>query len=425
MDLNISSQPRLRNDRRRLLLKRLLLTCVCLVGFVGHAAAQSVVVRPDQLREGDGQTRSIVLTVKVDAGAQVSVAVNYTSDPNNGSSTFIPRFTVQDNANNDRSPQAGIIELLLPKSFERTGVYIIEVDKPDARLSLKLVHEPDNSWSVRRFFERLIAAAGGGDRHPNPESVLERIEEVTKNNEQEQVAVWIAPVPVAGQELKRASLKPIVKSALTPSWSKTGNYLVCSAWRNGKWTLAAFTVNRVGRATPLWQWSTNVTGVTDFSPVWSPNGDAIAFVRVDSDHKSDIWLLELDRNRRPKREKKVTNFGNVQAISVWHAELGILFEAKTELENRPDIQHLWAIKTPVANAQPILLADEFELMRGEAPRRQSVFYLEDRKGPPWSVLYEANANGKFRVLLDESCAHRGLVVSSDERWIAFDSNCSQ
>lgn len=394
---------------------------------MGQAAAQSVVVRPDQLREGDSQTRSITLTVNVDAGAEVSVAVNYTSDPSKGSSSFIPRFTAQDNANNDRSSQAGRIELVLPKKFERTGVYIIEVDKPDVRLTLKLVHAPYNSWSFLRFFESLIVAAGGGDRDrdPNPESVLERIEVVNKNNEQEQVAVWIAPVPPAGQEINRASLKPIVKSAFTPSWSKTGNYLVCSAWRNGKWTLAAFTVNRIGRATPLWQWSSNVPAVTDFSPVWSPNGDAIAFVRVDSDHKSDLWLLELDRNRRPKREKKVTNFGNVQAISAWHADLGILFEAKTELENRPDIQHWWAIKSPSPDAQPILLADEFELIRGMASRRRSVFYLEYRKGPPWSVLYEAKANGKFRVLMDESCAHHGLAVSSDERWIAFDSNCSQ
>lgn len=391
--------------------------------MLGEAGAQSVSLLPDRLREGDGRTRNITLDANVAPGSQLGIAVSYRSDPAAPGNTFIPKFSVQDNASDDRNPQDGKIRLVLPKAFDKTGVYIIEVDEPQVSLSLKLVHEPNNTSYVRQFVDWLVTAAGGGERDPNRKSVLERIEELTKNNGQGKVAIWTAPMPAAGQEIKPESLKLSIRSALTPSWARNGNFLVCSAWRNGKWILAAYRINRGGTATQLWEWSPGNVGVSDFSPAWSPNGDTVAFVRFNQDRKSDIWLLELDRNRRPKKERKVTNFGNVQAISGWHKDLGILFETKTHLEGRPSIRHVWAINASAPNGQPAPLPDEFRLVRGSAPLRRSIFYIEEKDGPPMSAFYEVNSNGKLPILFEESCSHRWLTVSHDERWLAFDSNC--
>ena len=395
-------------------------TCVCLIGIVGQAAAQSVRILPDRLREGDGLTRNITVEAKVDPGTQLSIAVNYSSDPSATPASFIPKFSVQDNSNEDRSPQDGKISLILPRPFDRTGVYIIEIDEPKTRLTKKVVYEPNNSSYVRQFVDWLVSAAGGGERRDGHDSALERIKELTTNKDQDKVAVWTAPMPEAGQDIGQKS--PKIQSALMPSWSRNGNYLACAAWRNGKWLLAAYAINRAGVATQLWQWNSPIPGVSDFSPAWSPKGDGVVFVRLDRDQKSDIWVLEFDRNRRPKKEIRVTTIGNVHAILGWDKDLGILFETKTTIDGYPSLRHVWALKPTVPNAQIVPLADEFNLIQGVAPLRRSVFYIEE-KVAPMSTVFEVNSNGKRPILIEESCSHRWLTVSSDERWIAFDSDC--
>ena len=286
------------------LIRFLIATCVAFLTLAGSLKAQSVSVRPDRLREGDGKTRNITLEVSVAPGARLNVAVSYSSDPSASNSTFIPTFSVQDNASEDRNPQDGKIRLVLPKPFDKTGVYIIQVDEP--RSVFRLVHEPNNTSYFGQFVDWLVGAAGGGQRGSERKSALERIEEITKNKDQDKIAIWTVPMPAAGQEIEQQSLKLKIPSALMPSWSRSGNHLVCSAWRNGKWSIVTYTIDRAGAATQFWEWNSLVPGESDFSPAWSPNGDGVVFVRLDQDQKSDIWLLELDRNRRPKKAIKLT-----------------------------------------------------------------------------------------------------------------------
>ena len=404
------------------LIRFLIATCICLIGTVDQASAQSVFIRPDRLREGDGKTRNITLEANVTPGARLSVAVSYRSDPATTSSTFIPKFSVQDNASEDRNRQDGMIRVVLPKTFDKTGVYLIEIDEPG--LVVSLVHEPNNSSYFRQFVDWLVGAAGGGQRDSKSKSALERIEELTKNKSQDKVAIWTAPMPAAGQEIEPTSLKMNIRSAVMPSWSRNGNYLACSAWRNGKWTITAYTINRSGVATELWQWNSSLRGVNDFSPAWSPNGDGVVFVRVDADRKSNIWVLELDRNRRPRKEIEVTRIGNVQAILGWDKDVGILFETKNEIEGHPGLREVWALKPAVPNSQVTALSDAYNLIRGSAPLRRTIIYAKENDSKPISVIYEMNSSGTRQPLLvEESCVRRWPSVSHDERWLAFESDC--
>lgn len=394
--------------------------CICLIGVVGQAAAQSVRLQPDRLREGDGISQKVALVANVDPGAQINVAVNYSSDPSAAPSTFIPKFSVLDNSTNDQNPKDGEIRLLLPKPFDRIGVYLVEVGDPPTRLTLKLVHEPNNSSYVSQFVNWLVSAAGGGVRKESRDSALERLEKLTDNKAQDTVAIWTAPMPTVGQGIGKKS--PKLRSALMPSWSMNGNYLICTAWRNGKWVLAAYAINRAGVATQLWQWNSPIPGASDFSPAWSPQGDRVVFVRLDRDQKSNIWVLEFDRNRRPKKETKITSIGNVHAILGWDKDLGILFETKSGIEAQASFSQVWAIKPTAPNAQALPLPDGYSSIRGVAPLRRSIFYIEEKIAPR-STIYEVNSTGKRIILTEANCSHQWLTVSHDERWLAFDSDC--
>ena len=397
-------------------------TCVCLISIVGQAGAQSVVIRPDRLREGDEKTRNVTLEASVAPGASLSVAVSYRSDPAAAGSSFIPKFSVQDNTSEDRDPQDGKIRLVLPRAFDRTGVYLIEID--DRREVLSLVHEPNNTSYFRQFADWLVKAAGGGERGLDPVSALERIEELTRNKGQDNVAVWIAPMPAAGQEIEPKSLKLNIRSALMPSWSRYQNHLACSAWQNGKWRIAAYAINQARVANQLWQWNSPGPGGSDFSPAWSPNGDGVVFVRLDNEQKSDIWILELDRKRRPTKEIRVTTIGNVQAILGWDKDVGIVFETKSPIDGHSSIRQVWALKPAVPTTQVTPLSDGYSVIRGGAPKRGTLIYTVEKNSPPFSLLYEMNSSGSSRLLLvGETCTHRWPTVSSDERWLAFDSDC--
>lgn len=396
-------------------------TCICLIGIVWQAEAQTVVIQPDRLREGDGKTRVVSVEVKVTPGARLSIAVSYRSDPAAPGSSFISKFSVQDNASEDKNPDEGKIRLLLPKAFDKIGVYVIEIDDP--RLVLHVVHEPNNASYFRQFVDWLVTAAGGGERRGGRESALERILELNKNEVQDKIAIFTVTMPAAGQEIDRKLLKLNIASALMPSWSTKGNYLACSAWRNGNWIVAAYGINRDGVATQLWQWKSPMRGVSDFSPAWSPNGDGVAFVRLDQEQKSNIWVLEFDSNHRPKKEVKVTTIGNVQGILGWDKELGILFETRPSIEGYGSFRQPWALKPTVPNAQVTPLTGEYSEFRGGAPLRRSVFYIDEKESSPMSTFYEVTSHGQVRILREADCSHRWLAVSSDERWLAFDSDC--
>lgn len=398
-------------------------TFLTLNAFAGSLQAQSAVtITPDRLREGDGLTRDITVEARVDRGAQLSISVSYSSDPNTTNTGFIARFSVQDNSSRDTDPEEGKIRFVLPKAFDKKGVYLIAVDNPPG--IIKLVYEPNNSSYVRRIVDWLVKAAGSGQRGNKPTPAREIIEEVTTNKKQDTFAVWTVPLPAIGQQIATPQRK--IPASVQPSWSRTGNYLVCSTWRNGRWIINAYMINRTGAAIHSWQWNPRLEGTVDFSPAWSPADDAIAFVRVAPDHTSDIWILQLDRNRRPKREIKITNIGNVQAVVGWDKDLGLLFETKSQIKGYATLRQVWATNGTAGDGhvEPIALPDAFNNIRGNAPLRGTVIYARENAGPPRSELVEIDSNGKrWNLLLGDFCWRRSPAVSRDEKWLAFDSNC--
>ena len=405
-----------------LILRLLIVVCFVLISLTTVVRAQSVVIRPDRLREGDGKTRNITLEANVAPGARLSVSVSYSADPNASGTGFIPKFTVQDNSSDDRNPQEGRIRLVLPKAFDRTGVYVVEVDKP--RSFLRLVHEPNNSSYFRQFVDWLVGAAGSGERGSERKSARERIEEISASKSQEKFAVWTAALPAAGHEIDPESRNLKIRSAVMPAWSRTGNQIACSVWRNAKWNIAAYTINPAGVATELWQWNPRAERIGDFAPAWSPAGDAIAFVRLTPDRKSDVWILQLGKNRRPTKEVKLTNIGNVQAVLGWDKDLGLLFETKSEIADQSRLRQTWATKITAAPVQPAPLSDAYSLVRGSAPLRQTLIFAQENDGPPISALYEMNSSGKrWPLLIGDYCSYKWPTVSADEKWLAFEFDC--
>lgn len=393
--------------------------CVVLVMLIGNAQAQSgVTLLPDRLREGDGITRTVKLEARVDAGASVSISVSYSSDPASGNVDFIPKFVVQDNGGDDKDSQKGKIRLVLPKDFDQIGVYTIAVEGTN-RSIVKLVHERNNSSYFRQFAEWLVGAAGGGQRNGlDPKSAAERIEAAIKTSSQDKLAIRTVLLPAVGETIKSASLSVRITSAVMPAWSPQGNDLAVSAWRNEKWVIAAYKIEQTGDGIELWQWNSGKGKSNDFSPAWSPNGDAIAFVRLSEDRKSDIWILELDQDLHPKSESQFTSFGNVQAVLGWDKDLGLLFETKS------GTRQVWGLKTGVENASPTPLPDSYSSTKGSAPLRQTVIYAEEFKSPPpLSVVYEINSNKRRTLILGATCWYRWPTVSRDEKLLALESEC--
>ena len=400
-------------------MRLLMLVSIGLITLAGQAQAQSVTIKPDRLREGDGKTRKITIEA---SGTRLSVSVTYTSDPGSSPVTFIPKFVVQDNGSDDGNPESGNIRVVLPKAFDRIGVYLIQIDETGS--TMRLLHEPNNSSYFRQFVDWLVGGAGDGRRGSARLTALERIAEANKNGSQEKLAIWTAPLPAMGEQIEEASTKLTIKSAVMPAWSTKGNDLACSSWRGGRWVIAAYAINRSGNAVQLWQWISRNNSGSDFSPAWSPNGDAVAFVRLNQTGGSDIWLVELERNQRPKRESKITNLGNVQTVLGWDKDLGILFETNSEITAR----QVWALKLPASgansDAHPLPLADTYRLLRGSAPTRGTVIYTQENESRPTSVIYEMNSTGKASpLLMSDSCSHKWSTISHDEKWIAFEFDC--
>ena len=70
-------------------------TVVGLLGALAasQAQAQSVVISPDRLTEGDGKPRNITLDANVAPGARLTVSVTYSSGPKAPTASLIPKFT--------------------------------------------------------------------------------------------------------------------------------------------------------------------------------------------------------------------------------------------------------------------------------------------------------------------------------------------
>jgi len=389
--------------------------CVVLTTITGAAQAQSVSIVPNHLREGDRKTRNVTITARgVPDGARVNISVSYSADPSSAAVDFIPQFAVQDNGPGDRDSQSGNILVVLPKAFAQLGAYTIVVGGQ----SFKVVHERNNSSYLRQWAEWLIGAAGGGERGGlKGPSALQRIVNTSKTSRQDKFAVWTTPLPPVGESIKAKSLTARINSAMMPAWSPKGNDLACSAWRDGRWVIAGYTIKENGDGVELWQWNPNKDKSSDFSPAWSPNGDAIAFVRLSEDQKSDIWILELDKNLRPGKEVRATSFGDVQAVFGWDKDLGLLFETKTAT------RQVWALK-PGAKADSTALDDFYSSVKGTAPLRKTLIYPEESDSPPPnSEIHEKNSTQAWTLLTGDFCWYRWPAISHDEKWLALDSDC--
>jgi hypothetical protein len=392
---------------------RQLLAPACVV-LITLTAAHAQVIRPDRVREGDSKTRNVTVETGVNNGERVSISVSYSADPASAAVDFIPRFEVQDNGPEDRDPQAGSIHLLLPRAFDRIGQYTVVVRGK----SLKFVHERNNSSYVRQFVDWLVGAAGSGERGLDPKSAAERIQEAIKTSRQSKLAIWTAPLPPVGEQIK-PPLSKRISAAVMPAWSPKGTELACSAWRNDRWVIAAYKIGQMGDGVELWQWNSGQGKSSDFSPVWSPNGDAIAFVRLNENRQSDIWVLELDRKLRPKKEAPFTRLGNVQAVFGWDKDLGLLFETKSS------VRQLWALKVTAGAANtPTPVSDLYDSFNGSAPLRKTLIYADQNNSPPPnSIIYEMNAGVKKILLTGNFCTYRWPSVSRDEKWLALESDC--
>jgi len=397
----------------RQLMRLLVVSCFVVITPTGDAQTLSVLISPDQLREGDGKTRNVAVQVRDATGGRVNISVSYNADPASPAVDFIPKFAVQDNGADDRDSQTGNIRVILPKAFDQLGVYTIVVEGR----SFKLVNERNNSSYFQQLADWLVRAAGGGRRAGfERKSAAERIIEAIKSNGQDKLAIWTAPLPAVGEELKAKSLS--VGSAVMPAWSPKGSDLACSAWRNEKWVIAGYTIKENGDGIELWQWNPRKDKSSDFSPAWSPNGAAIAFVRLNENRQSDIWVLELDKNLRPAKEAKVTSFGNVQAVLGWDKDLGLLFETKN------GTSQMWAIKPGAAKTAPTPLSDVYSSVRGRAPVRQTLIYAEENDSPPpKAVIVEMNSSKSWNLLIGSFCSYHWPSVSHDEKWLALDSDC--
>jgi hypothetical protein len=388
--------------------------CVVLMTLTGNAQTPSVSIYPNRLREGDSKTRNV--TIEVKDAARVNISVSYSADPASAAVDFIPQFVVQDNGTEDRDSQSENIRVVLPKAFARLGVYTIVVE----RQSFKVVHERNNSSLLRQLAEWVIGGAGNGERGGlEGPSALQRILDMNKTSRQDKLAIWSAPLPPVGERIKPESLSVRINSAITPAWSPKGNDLACSAWRDQKWVIADYTIKENGDGVELWQWNPHKDKSSDFSPAWSPNGDAVAFVRLGEDGKSDIWILELDKNLRPGKEVRVTTFGNVEGVFGWDKDLGLLFETKT------DTRQVWALK-PVAKPALTPLDDVYSSARGTAPLRKTLIYAEESDSPPpYSVVHERNSSNDWDLLTGMTCWYRWPTISHDEKWIALESDCTR
>jgi hypothetical protein len=382
----------------------------------------SISVRPNHLVENDGRTRNITLEAEVSPGEVLRLSVDFASNSNADTESFIQSFIVQDNGPKDSNAEPSKIRLILPKPFDRVGIYYIRVD--EAGTSIEIVHQTDNRSTIKRFADWLIGSAGSGQRSGDAsESASDRLDERPGAT-----GVWTALMPQDDKAIDEKMLQLRFPSAMMPAWAPAGENLICSIWDRDKWILAAYKMNQNGQFSEQWKHSIQSIQGSDGSAAYAPEGNAVAFLRKSADGKSDIWILRLARDGHPESESKVTNLGRVLEILGWDKDLGILFEVEKRLADTSRVTQLWSMKVTTGKqlsfGRQSPLPSPYRLLRGSAPQRQTIIDAIQNQSQPVSVVYEMKANGERHSLLTgNDCSYRRPTLSSSGKWLAFDSDC--
>ena len=373
---------------------------------------------PERLVEGDGNSQFIELNLTIDPpGSTFDLKVDYLSpDAQPGErEPFIEKQTIKVNGPVDKNREPRYIRVTLPQVFDKIGVYYIwyiENGKEEPLPQPQFFHEP------------------------KPDSILSRISKFFHNlarnkslsvPDSDQVSVWIAPMPKeADQQIDETSIKPAIRSAIMPSWSPDGKMIVCSALQQGRRVIALYRFRENGKMPEMWRWISIKDG-NDLCPIWSPKGDAIAFIRSIRD-KDELWVLYLDENKKPKQEAKVTESNSVQQTIGWDEKMGIIFEAGWDPKGIVKTTQLWELNMkngkPETNLRLVPLPGPYIPLQRYIPNQHSIISAieETIHANLMTKLYIIRENGEKMLLLDGNCFDQRPAVSNDCRWLAFDSN---
>lgn len=413
--------------------------CICLIAILlvpfgsaidacGLTVVSRISLSPVRLVNGDGRSKQVTLAADLTDGDTIHIRVDYRAALNSSTVAFISSYAVRDGGSEDRDQRAGKIRVVLRRSFEQIGIYHVKIE--EAGTTSTIVHEPAPSyWS--RFVDLLLGASGDGTRSENIPSVTTRLDDRPGST-----SIWTAPVPAADREIEDGDLKLGIRQAMMPSWSSSGDAIICSAWRQGKWVIAAYTIAPSGEMMERWQWSSaNSTG--DFSPAWSPDGRAIAFVRRTPARNTDVWILRLDAQRRPVSEVPVTTLNNVQQVIAWDASLGILFETvRNAGDQQQPIREVWSLevrpdqlnrdnrRAPTFDtARAVPRPSPYRQVRGRVASRNSLI-LDEQDVVPRTTVTEMTEDGRVRtILIGADCSYKWISISRDGNRLALDSDC--
>ena len=101
----------------------------------------------------------------------------------------------------------------------------------------------------------------------------------------------------------------------------------------------------------LWSEMEKITPRSDRSPVWSPDGRSIAFIRgCTSDHKPvELYLMDANSGR----QRKILESADIQSVQWSHdgkllvtqmSRLGGRYETDDETNNTPGYPEIWLVE---------------------------------------------------------------------------------